>query len=364
MKQKKKTRMPGFSAGPVLFMGLAFQVILAGCPLSGGGRAELTLLSWNVQNLFDDAVQGGEYGEFIPPQWTTANFNDKCARLALVIQEAAPGGPDVVLLQEAENLAALEYLNRVYLKSCGYRYLALDKPPGQAAAVGILTRLPISQVIMHSYSTPDTGGDRYIAEYRLEVSGGVIIVFNNHWKSKLEGAAETEPRRRMAAEALTRRLESLRRGGEGHPVIIAGDFNEDIEEYRLIDRAYPAALIPLGEQSRLAEETGFLLYSFDSGDLRTPPASGGGTENREVFFSPWGLTSGTGSYYYQGSWERIDQFFLSREFFDGQGWEFSAFSLNSGPEAADDQGRPRGFNKTTGKGASDHFGLILRLRLL
>jgi hypothetical protein len=70
----------------------------------------------------------------------------------------------------------------------------------------------------------------------------------------------------------------------------------------------------------------------------------------------------TGSYYYQGRWERIDQIFLSGDFFDGEGWEYAAFSINAGENLTDAQGRPRSFNPGTGQGFSDHFGLLLRLR--
>ena len=74
--------------------------------------AALTIMSYNVENLFDDVRDGTEYREFDPGRgaWNTESFQLRIKALSEVVRKAVPGGPDILLLQEVENENALQVL--------------------------------------------------------------------------------------------------------------------------------------------------------------------------------------------------------------------------------------------------------------
>ena len=277
-------------------------------------------MTWNLQNLFDDINNGSEYREFVPSAdgWTSEQFHGKMARLAEAIGAAVPGGPDVLLIQEIENGNCLTELNESYLKGMDYRYQALETVQGQAVTVGILSRYPLSGVLVHRYSLPESPSNRPILELRVDLEGDSVIIFNNHWKSKLGGTKETEPVRREAARDWITALLSV----------------DEIES------------IPAGLRGNS------LVY----------------TENRAVMpsaesllFYPWSLSDEPGSYCFNGRWEKIDHLFLSGGFFDGSGLEFDDFRVHKEDFLLYPDGAPRRWDSRTGEGYSDHLALILTL---
>lgn len=364
MKKKKTPRfprrpsrraffLPVFHLPVILFTACSF--FFPGCQ-SGG--PELQIMTWNVENLFDDVNNGTEYSDYVPGEntWTAEDFHGKMASLAEAIRAAVPGGPDILLLQEVENLNALTRLNESYLKGLGYRHAFLERSPGQAVGLGILSRHPLAEMYTHTYYHPDSPVNRAILECWVETPEETVIIFNNHWKSKIGGAKETEPLRREAAGIIARRTGELRRSGVRHPVLLAGDFNEDIFEFRNNHRAWSCALMNIEDLPAESPEMSSgqsLVYSFSPEDVRweTP-----------VFFSPWPAEEDLGSYYYNGRWEKIDHFFLSRDFFEGSGWYYHDFRVNREEFLLTAGGFPKKWDRNFGTGYSDHLALVLTLR--
>ena len=64
-----------------------------------------------------------------------------------------------------------------------------------------------------------------------------------------------------------------------------------------------------------------------------------------------------GTYFFEGQWERLDNILLSSFFFDWEGIEYEGTTIIKGGDASDYLGRPLKYDKSTGKGVSDHFAL-------
>jgi exonuclease III len=220
----------------------------------------LTVLSYNVQNLFDGADDGTEYSEFDPSRgaWTAEAADAKASRVARVIRRAVRGGPDVLCLQEVEHGRVVAGLARNHLRRRGYRYAAVSETPGSAVEVALLSRLPIAEARVHAPARgwprrpPDgtvAGGSgdagspgrrsgpappavpadailRPVLEVRLETPGAPLHLFVNHWKSKSGGTRETEPARRAAARVVARRIGAITGNDPDAGIIVCGDLNE------------------------------------------------------------------------------------------------------------------------------------------
>ena len=315
----------------------------------------LSILSYNVQNLFDDVDDGTEYDEFDPGrgEWGEEQFHAKLRRLAEVLRQVEGGLPDIVVLQEVENKNAVDVLLRHYLDDGGYRHVVMVPVAGSAIQLAVLSRPEV--VSVHSHRVYP-GSTSFLQRDILEIEFGIghypLILFANHWKSKRGGAAATEEARRAAARVIVRRLEAILIREPQAEVVLVGDLNEGPEEYRRVGKKYVTALMPVDTPEGASEDS--LLVSFD------PPAS---ETTRPVFYSPWGDTQVEGSYWHAAGnrWERIDHFLLSAGLFDQQGRRFDSFMVIDAPNLLDSRGHPYRFDAQTGRGYSDHLPILLIL---
>jgi len=109
----------------LLLLGIPlFFISCEGCfffPGEDSNPEELTLMTYNVQNLFDEVNDGTEYSDFIIGQgnWSEDLFHLKLLQLSDVLILHPAGGADIILLQEIENRNSLDVLNTHYLKGAG-----------------------------------------------------------------------------------------------------------------------------------------------------------------------------------------------------------------------------------------------------
>ncbi|HAK45539.1 MAG TPA: hypothetical protein DCO79_06425 [Spirochaeta sp.] len=321
---------------------ILFLIIVAACLMSscdnGGTEEHLIIMSWNVQNLFDDVDNGTEYREFDPGlgDWNYDCFNRKASALADVITSSVAGGPDVVLLQEIENDNALRHLNENCLKASSYSYRLFFPTENSAVGTGVLSRFPVESANSHTVNCGGEVKGRNISMFQITLpeTGELMVIYINHWKSKLGGAEETEIYRIAAAELLSDLIRQ-RLDQQSVGILAAGDFNESHDEFSRIGEAYPTAIIA----GRLS-----------------------GSEELELY-NPWSDSECSGSYSYKSEWETIDQFFLSSEFFDGEGWDYSGFNTTVLEFNSSSEGFPLGWQASTGAGCSDHFPILLELSM-
>lgn len=334
----------------------ALLLLIAFAPPAAG--EPLSVLSYNVQNLFDADEQGAEYDDFRAGRWDAAGYAERLTQIAAVLRAAPPGGADVVALQEVENrAAALDLRDR--LRGLRYRYAVAF--PNDGADLGltltpvVLSRVPVLRVRLHQV-WHDGRYLRPIVEVALDAGGGrPLYLFNNHWKSKLGGAEQTEPARRAAAAVLAARLRELQRADPAADVLIAGDLNEDVDEHAAAP--YPTALYPAAPAAgpEAAGPAGGLALT---GRPFAPAPAG-----RVVLYSPWLELPAVerGTVVHRGEWGAPDHFLLSAGLFDRAGlWyrpgDFAV--IRDGLVSA--AGHPRRW--TGSYGQSDHLPIVLYLR--
>lgn len=306
----------------------------------------VTIVSYNVHNLFDDVDTGNEYPEFDMDtgKWTRALYLRRMDNLAEAVASLEPGYPDVLCMQELESEKVLADLAAGALKKAGYRHVAAGGPDGSSIRSGVLSRLPILRTRRHSVADAwGFGPARDMLETVLDRGGGrKLIVFTCHWKSRREGEEETEVARRVQAGLAAARVAAALEEDPEAEIVVCGDFNESPDEYERVGRRYATALMPAD-----AASGGILL-------------AGGGAAS-PVLHSPWASAPGY-SYRYRGVSERLDGFLLSRALCDGAGLDIESFAAADAGFLRDERGDPFAWNGSSGY--SDHLPVRLRLAVL
>lgn len=336
---------------------LGMALLLAACGNSG---RVVTVVSYNVQNLYDATDDGGEYREYTAAGgWNEVLYTAKLRAIGSALRTAAPGGADLVALQEVEHYGAARRLVSLELARLGYRHIVWLPDPQAANGPVVLSKLPVRRVgALWGEGSPEL---RLRPILEVEVALGEaadapsMFLFNNHWKSKRGGSAETERYRRQAAEVLAARLREIYAADPAADVIVAGDLNVSVDEFERRQRRYVTALMPVGE----AGGAGALPVTDAAPAADASP----------VLFSPWFAWHDAGrlpagSYLYQDSWETIDHLLLGAGLFDGAGVSYAGgdrFAVVS-DHLLDAAGSPRRFYRGPPPGGySDHLPLRLEL---
>jgi endonuclease/exonuclease/phosphatase family metal-dependent hydrolase len=342
--------------------GLFLAVVLLLSQLWPLGARDLTILTYNVENLFDDVHDGTEFPEFDPARgvWNTDLFHMRVETIAEVVRKAVPGGPDVLLLQEVENENALRVLLSSGLSGLGYNSYVIVPKKKLAANVAIASRLPLSHVRSNAVHAWRKNPVRDVIEAEIETKDGTLHLFDDHWKSKAGGARATERSRLESAGIVARRIREITAGDPAAHIIVAGDMNENCDEFDRVGGSYQTALIP-------ASDTAPVAYSASSiflADGKTSP--GIDSSGRVVLYEPWlELPRGErGSYFYQGEWETMDHILISAGLLDSRGLQYrkGGFRVLRLPFLLGPDGTPRKWTHLKGaRGYSDHLPLLITL---
>ncbi len=316
-----------------------------------GNTDEITVLTYNVQNIFDAVDNGTEYYEYDPGngEWNDILYNTRLLNLSEVIKTSVKGGPDIIALQEVENLHVVTDLRELYLKGMGYRDIAATAKEDSAVQVAVISRIPFDSVFVHDISCGLSENLRPVLEVDFQTGTKRVYLFNNHWKSRIGGAFETEYQRRYSAMILKKRIESILETDPSAEIVALGDFNESHDEYFRTGGEYCTALIPFSK-SAMPDCSGESIFLTGSFDLLCS------TDRYFVMYDPWfNEQQNDGSYCYKGKWETIDHCLIA-------GVEgLPEFSVVRTPFLLTSDGIPAGWNKKTGAGYSDHLPLLLKL---
>lgn len=222
----------------------------------------ITIMTYNVENLFDTEDDEGKKDESYLPlakktesvrarcrldnkaeyrlkecldnDWSEAKLDLKLKRLTDVITKVRNGrGPDVLLLQEVENLNVLEIWRKKYLSQLGYKpAILIEGPDERGIDTGILTRLDIEGSKLHKLSftandklkTSEISETRGILEATLKLpDASLMTVMAVHLPSQSNPAEM----RRQAIEQIYKIKESL---PKDRLVVVGGDFNISSDE--------------------------------------------------------------------------------------------------------------------------------------
>lgn len=315
-----------------------------------GNTDEITVLTYNVQNIFDAVDNGTEYYEYDPGngEWNDILYNTRLLNLSEVIKTSVKGGPDIIALQEVENLHVVTDLRELYLKGMGYRDIAATAKEDSAVQVAVISRIPFDSVFVHDISCGLSENLRPVLEVDFQTGTKRVYLFNNHWKSRIGGAFETEYQRRYSAMILKERIESIFKSDPSAEIVALGDFNESHDEYIRTGGEYCTALIPFSE-SAMPDCSSSLVLTGNLDNLSFSPKA-------FVMYDPWfNEQKEVGSYFYKSEWETIDHCMII-----GLS-SLPEFSVAGAAFLLTPEGIPAEWNKRAGTGYSDHLPLLLKL---
>ena len=307
---------------------------------------EFKILTYNVQNLMDDTLDGDEYPEYRPSvKWGTDSYHMRLRTLNEVLTDRSIGVCDVLVLQEVEHEGVIADLLNRHLGRKGYLWYAVAKNEGSAIATALISRVQPKHVALHAVE-----GARPVLEAVFDTERGEIVIFALHAKSQIGEFAETEALRL----ALSKVLKEAALRHEGSLIVLCGDFNTDPNSYK-DNKSVQPALIDIAEQ-----------------EARRYMAEGslGITGNRSLVYSDaWyssfldasNIYNKPGTCYFGGSWHHYDQFLGNGLLFDGFGWEYGSTEIIAPSVALKPDGTPMAWNLSSLSGVSDHFPLLLTL---
>lgn len=308
----------------------------------------VSVMTWNVENLFDteddpqkddnaflplslknqipghasDCQTKGAYSwiqQCLHWDWSEDTLALKLTRVARVIRSANKGrGPDILIVQEIENLKILQRLVDDHLNDLGYSAHLLENNDERGIDVGIITRLTPTQPPGFQ---PLRSRPALAMQFKL-IGGQRLNVLGVHFP--------------IAATPIQRRLTMLKTLGlyaqtrPGDLTIAAGDFNfptSEMDQHQIIrDHISPYWVAAH-------------LYCTDC----------------------------KGSQYsnFDREWSQLDMILLSKNFFEaGTAWTLDTGTVkiqNSLDFQNDRFGRPAGFELPSLSGVSDHWPLTIEL---
>lgn len=330
----------------------ALCLLSCSCGPAEPARSALVVASWNVQCMFDDLTEGTEYSDFQNSAlWDHSAYRNRVRNLASAITALDPR-PDLLVLQEVENDRVLYDLCSL-LASKGYLWYGTTAGAGRAIQTGFIARVPVDR---DDVAVIGVEGQRPILRIRLVFGGADVVVLGFHAKSRSDGPEETEPDRLATSAALICAAAEASALYPGAVVLLAGDFNTDINcSAALLQKApglCPALAYAGWDDAVLSGCAGSLVVTGG------PPAAG-------CWYSFW-EDEGTqkeapGSYVYRGEWYCFDRILCGGEAFDREGPEYDGGGVYTGSGLTDGQGLPGAYVPRLRSGLSDHLPVWVRL---
>ncbi|HMQ09772.1 MAG TPA: endonuclease/exonuclease/phosphatase family protein [Oligoflexia bacterium] len=329
-------------------------------------KTNLFIMTYNVENLFDIKDDPKKDDETFLPyalkknkkhhahcakirnykwkkqcfdlNWDKIAYETKLKNIAHVIAlQNKNNGPDILFLQEIENINVLQDLNQLLPKKVQFQSISLiEGQDTRGIDVAIMSKLPLKQApqLFHipfdnisNERKKDTRGILH-AQYTLP-DGKSLGTYSIHFP------APYHPKQlRQQALTFLNQLQKKHQHLDYH--IAAGDFNVSREE---------------------SDKT-LIFQKIAQKQWLTPHLSAKAYVNK----------SNVGSNYYakKKSWSFLDVILLSQNFTDNQQWEYTNDSfhiLNNAFIMQDQSNKPKSYNFVSKQGVSDHFPVALNIEL-
>ena len=199
-------------------------LIVIGLFLSCAAFAQLTVMSYNVENFFypetDSLNPDVEYTPDGSRHWTYTRFYNKAEQIARVIANA--GHPSIVCLNEVEDANCLQALCRK-MPHYPYRFVHFDGPDKRGIDVAILydsTRFQLRNTQHYRISLPEAP-TRDILYAQLND----LHILSCHMPSQLGGTKATQHKRDSVRKTLSHIVDSILRIDTLAQIIVWGDMN-------------------------------------------------------------------------------------------------------------------------------------------
>ncbi|MCH7821054.1 MAG: endonuclease/exonuclease/phosphatase family protein [Proteobacteria bacterium] len=321
--------------------------------------ATVTIMTFNVQNLFDNIDDPGKDDKAYLPiaakqakahiaecneikvaswrneclhlDWSDIAIDRKLTVLAEAIKQVNDGqGADIIAFQEVENVSILNRLRTGYLADSGYLpAILIEGDDRRGIDVGFLSKLPLAEpAVLHQLAIvgfPDRVGDtRGILQATFELPDGSLLTgFAVHFPAPFHPTA-------MRVAAYEHLFDLRNALPDDHYVFAAGDFNTTSKE----DATF-------GLLDKYARPHWTVAHDIGCDGCR-------------------------GSYFYHrdSTWSFLDMILFSSPGGKKTTWRIRADSVQIANRTAaqvSDAGRPLRYDAARQVGVSDHWPLVLSI---
>lgn len=338
-------------------------------------------MSYNVENLFDTLDDPNTTDEEFTPDgkknWTELKLHHKLQHLTRILKSVKNTGrepcPDILGLTEVENSYVLKLWKDKYLQECKYQTIVISQrhPDARGIQVALMTKFklagkPVSHLVYE--------GGRYIQENPLLVDGHPLVVFVNHWKSRIDfGNDNGSDKRALGAKKLKSLFQKYQQENPDADLIALGDFNDESENDSL--KKFMGTSLSVSdviEQPDVYtawESSADLLNSAYFRNTEFPvqdPLTGKELSKEDAYH----LARSTYYYSREKSYSQFDHILVSKGLFDQAGLSFvpNSFQVVRYPDFTLNKRIPIPFKNKPHEedqfiGASDHFPVFARLKI-
>ncbi len=262
-------------------------LLLSSCDGQGVKEASpaLCVAQWNVQNLFNAVLDGGEYEEYKPESgWSSENYEKRLSNVRKVLGYLPECEDYIIVLNEIECPSVAEdIINSADIVNMGLHYYVCTDQADMAVETAVLSSVPIESACVHHVDE----GLRPVLEVQLSVGSDKVIVLAVHFKSNVGGVDATASDRMKAALVVSQISRQLERENPGCMILVCGDMNEECWDERCMGRSRDCTS-PLKVSD--AFQQGFWQCFWLDGSLSLWP---------------------NGSYLYEGQWRCYDNILAS-----------------------------------------------------
>jgi len=274
----------------IISVGVILILTLNAQPVKWKNSKYMTIVSYNVENLFDTIdnprKNDNEFTPFSKKKYNTKRYNKKISAIATVLSSINKKDlPEIIGLAEVENKAVLNNLIETpQLQKAHYKVILEEGPDPRGIDCALLYRPDVFKYLSHKavpVKFPFAGNRRTrdILYVKGVVKKDTLHIFVNHWSSRRGGMQKSEPKRVQSAKVLKHNVDSLLALNPDALIFIMGDFNDEPVNksiYNVLDAG------GISEHKELVN----LVYSLDK--------------------------QGKGTYYYRGKYNMLDNMIVSQ----------------------------------------------------
>ncbi len=196
-------------------------------------KIELTILFYNVENLFDtinDPVKLDN--EFTPAgqrSWTSFKLHRKQNSIRrAIIASSNYSYPDIIALCEIEKQSLAEdLLQEKIFQKASYKILYNESEDLRGIDIALAYDSTKISIINYEWiKIPLERPSRDILYVSLLYQNTSLNLYVNHWPSRYSGVLESEGSRLIASSVLSAHIDSVKQLKDGKFIIVCGDFND------------------------------------------------------------------------------------------------------------------------------------------
>ncbi|MBI9069808.1 MAG: endonuclease/exonuclease/phosphatase family protein [Salinivirgaceae bacterium] len=222
----------------IFSLSILFSLSVFAQPANWDAKKNFTILSYNVENLFDTIdIENKSDEEFTPQSakmWNSERYYKKLNDLATVISSInAQELPEIIGLVEIENIQVLNDLVLTEkLKPANYKVILDEGPDPRGIDCGLLYNPKEFKYVSHKtlavrFPFAENKRTRDILYVKGKVKKETIHLFVNHWSSRRNGQEASEPKRVESAKVLKHNVDSILMLDPNASIIMMGDFNDE-----------------------------------------------------------------------------------------------------------------------------------------